>query len=220
MCQSTDDYVIVYQAYNDAIGKYAAKNKKFEGAPGWLPRRMTWFKTDFLWMMYRCNYARSANQTTVLAIKVRTADFWRLLSICVPSSYAQSAAASQAEYKRELAGSDVRLQWDPAHSPGGAKLRRRAIQIGMRNDHAVQWASGSMFVDVIDITEFVIAQRDATHEQLMLPRERVLTPSDPAIIARLRISADFDAVKARKANRDDNDNDDGDDDDGSGRESD
>lgn len=51
LCQSKkDEYVIVYQAYNDEIGRYAAKNKKFEGCPKWQARRMTWFKTDFLWM--------------------------------------------------------------------------------------------------------------------------------------------------------------------------
>jgi hypothetical protein len=74
--------------------------------------RMTWFKTDFLWMTYRCNWARSANQTTVLAIKVKIDEFWRLLANAVPSSAAQSHLP-QKEYKAELAKSDCRLQWDP-----------------------------------------------------------------------------------------------------------
>lgn len=98
-----------------------------------------------------------------------------------------------------------------AHSPGGAKIKsRRAIQIGLRNDYAVEWASGKLFIDVIDVTDFVVAQRDQPHETLMLPRERILTPSDSKIIERLRISADFDGAAARR--REAADGDDGDDD--------
>jgi hypothetical protein len=28
----------------------------------------------------------------------------------------------------------VRLQWDPDHHPNGSPLKRRAIQLGLRND--------------------------------------------------------------------------------------
>ena len=36
--EDDEDYVVVYQAYNDDIGRYAAQNNKFAGAPGWQVR--------------------------------------------------------------------------------------------------------------------------------------------------------------------------------------
>lgn len=130
----------------------------------------------------------------------------------------QSHLASKAEYEEQLKHSDVRLQWDPAHAPNGAKHRaRRAIQIGMRNAFAIAWASGSLFVDIVDVTAFVVAQRDAPLDKLLVPRERVLTPSDAGIVERLRISADFDgraaattAAAGRRGNDDENDDDEND----------
>lgn len=40
-------------AMRDSIGAFAAKHNRFIGAPGYISR-MTWIKTNFLWMMYRC----------------------------------------------------------------------------------------------------------------------------------------------------------------------
>lgn len=51
--QFDDDAIVVYQAYNRQIGAYAVKHKKFLGCPAFSPNRMTWIKTNFLWMMYR-----------------------------------------------------------------------------------------------------------------------------------------------------------------------
>lgn len=53
IAQYTDDAVLVYQAFRKDIGTYAAAQGHFEGAPGFLPDRMTWIKPNFLWMMYR-----------------------------------------------------------------------------------------------------------------------------------------------------------------------
>lgn len=40
----------------------------------------------------------------------------------------------QLQKSEGLAQCDVRLQWDPDHSPVGDNLTRRAIQLGLKND--------------------------------------------------------------------------------------
>ncbi len=44
--------IIVYQAYNEKIAKYAIENQKI-GGEYFSKNRMTWIKPNFLWMMYR-----------------------------------------------------------------------------------------------------------------------------------------------------------------------
>ena len=48
--------VVVYQAFNARIAAWAVEHQRF-GGPDWSPTRMTWIKTNFLWMMYRCGWA-------------------------------------------------------------------------------------------------------------------------------------------------------------------
>lgn len=40
----------------------------------------------------------------------------------------------QLQKSEGLAQCEVRLQWDPDHSPDGGNLTRRAIQLGLKND--------------------------------------------------------------------------------------
>jgi hypothetical protein len=44
----------VYQAFKPAIGRYAVAHQRFTGCPDYSVTRMTWIKTNFLWMMFRC----------------------------------------------------------------------------------------------------------------------------------------------------------------------
>jgi hypothetical protein len=45
-------------------------------------RRMTWIKTNFFWMMYRCDYGRKdANQSNILAVTIKRAAFEELLAL-------------------------------------------------------------------------------------------------------------------------------------------
>jgi hypothetical protein len=85
----------------------------------------------------------------------------------------------------------VRLQWDPDHHPSGAKLERRAVQLGLRG--AVLEAFGRReLVEVIDLSEFVAEQRSLLSSggvtALHTPRERAYRPADPAVVARLRFA--------------------------------
>jgi hypothetical protein len=50
LAQFDDDSIVVYQAYNETIAAYAVQHQKFEGCPAFNTTRMTWVKTNFLWM--------------------------------------------------------------------------------------------------------------------------------------------------------------------------
>ena len=42
--------------------------------------RMSWIKTNFLWMMYRCGWASKKNQERVLAVTISRAGFEQILA--------------------------------------------------------------------------------------------------------------------------------------------
>ena len=56
--------VVVYQAFNPAIADAIVGAQRHLGAvdAGFLPERMTWIKTSFLWMMHRSQWAGKKNQ--------------------------------------------------------------------------------------------------------------------------------------------------------------
>jgi hypothetical protein len=79
---------------------------------------MTWIKTNFLWMMYRCGWAtKDRNQAAVLAIWLKRSAFERILSMAVTSSASGQVAEEWkkqvAKQKSQKATPVVRLQWDP-----------------------------------------------------------------------------------------------------------
>ncbi len=179
LAQFDEKTIVVYQAYNPAIGQFAAQNGYF--GDGWSASRMSWIKPNFLWMMFRCGWAMKENQETVLALTLRRTDWKTILAQAVPSSFDAARFASEAEWKKALARSDVRLQWDPDHGPTGGKLNRRAVQLGLRGD-VLQSYSREWLVNVEDITPKVRAEHAHVlarrWDELQTPRERVypITP--------------------------------------------
>jgi hypothetical protein len=163
--------IIVYQAYKPSIGRYAVEHGRFGG--GFSYSRMSWIKTNFLWMMYRSGWGTKTDQEVTLALRLRRAFFDSLMAAAVPSSWDRTAYATEADWQRAVARSDVRLQWDPDHHPSGAKLERRAIQLGLRGA-ALEAFGQQELLEVIDLTEFVAEQRSRLGTGLSLlvtPRE-------------------------------------------------
>lgn len=180
-----DETIVVYQAYSPAIGLFAARNGSFGGDFSY--QRMSWIKPNFLWMMYRSDWGRSSGQEIVLAIRLRRAFFDSLLLQAVPSSFTSELFATPDEWKAAVADSDVRLQWDPDHHPKGAKLERRAIQLGLRGATLEAYGKREI-VEIVDVSDFVAAQgehviHDRLHE-LVTPLERPYRP-DEAIAAKV-----------------------------------
>lgn len=184
-----DAHVVVYQAYKPSIATYAARHQAFGGSE-YSFNRMSWIKPNFLWMMYRSGWATKPGQEAILAIRIARSHFARILAGAVPSSFKPGQYPTHAEWQQALGTSDVRLQWDPDHDPYGAKLERRAIQLGLRGEVLRQFAT-DWIVDIEDITPFVVEQRQYVEkrelDKLTVPVERVYPVTDPALAAQLRM---------------------------------
>ena len=189
LAQYDDNTVIVYQAYRPAIGRYAAEHGAFGGDFSYA--RMSWVKPNFLWMMYRSGWGTKPDQEITLALRLRRSYFDALLAQAVPSSWDRELYPTRDEWSRAIARSDVRLQWDPDHHPSGAKLERRAIQLGLRGEVLEAYGRREL-LEVIDLTGFVAEQRSRLEaggvEALLIPRERVYVPTDTAVAVRLGLA--------------------------------
>lgn len=189
LAQFDDETVVVYQAYRPAIADFAVTHGYF-GGPFRLDR-MSWVKPNFLWMMYRCGWATKEGQETVLAVRLRRTAFDLLLREAVPSSFVRDVYGTEEAWKDAVAASSVRLQWDPDHDPRGAKLERRAIQLGLRGEPLACYAR-EWLVAIEDVTPFVREQYALVladrYEELLTPREDVYPVADAAVAARLGLS--------------------------------
>jgi hypothetical protein len=169
-----DDYsIVVYQAYRLSIGHFAARSGYFGGEFSFT--RMSWIKPGFLWMQHRSGWSHKEGQEVTLAVRIQRTGFDEILRLAVPSNYQRHMYASQAEWKKAVEQSSVRLQWDPDHDPSGRPLERRAIQLGLRGEILARYAR-EWIVEIEDITDFVAEQRKYAHgdyAELVVPRERV-----------------------------------------------
>jgi hypothetical protein len=188
LAQFDDKSVIVYQAYREAIGRYAIEHGKFGGDFSF--SRMSWIKPNFLWMMYRSGWGTKEHQEVTLGLRIRRVFFDSILAAAVPSSWDREQFATEAEWSQAVSRSSVRLQWDPDHNPSGAKLERRAIQLGLRGEILEAFGTREL-IEVIDLSEFVAEQRSTLSTNgtsaLLTPRERVYRPADPSVAMQLRL---------------------------------
>jgi hypothetical protein len=178
--------IIVYQAYRPAIARYAVEHGHFGGDFSY--SRMSWVKPNFLWMMFRSGWGTKPDQEATLGLRLRREFFDSLLAQAVKSSWDPERFATREEWEQAVSRSAVRLQWDPDHDPSGAKVERRAIQLGLRGDVLEAFGRREL-VEVIDLTDFVAEQRTVLTTQgisaLMTPMERVYSPANLQISARL-----------------------------------
>ena len=182
--------IVVYQAYCPAIGEFAIRHNYF-GGDGFKYSRMSWIKPNFLWMMYRCGWGTKEGQETVLGVRMKRIFFDSLLAQAVASSFHASNFATQKQWQTAMAQSDVRLQWDPDHSPAGGKLARRAIQLGLKGPTLAAYGCQEI-LEIIDMTAFVAEQRQSLSESgragLVTPKERVYRPASHEICHKLGLA--------------------------------
>lgn len=184
MAQYDDRGIIVYQAYRPAIGRFATRHGYFGGE--FKLSRMSWIKPNFLWMMYRCGWGAKTDQEVVLAITLKRAAFDEILAQAVYSSFGGSGCSSHAEWQRQIANSEVRLQWDPDHDPYGNKLQRRAIQLGLSGEVLLAYAR-EWILNIEDVSSLAADGRALLAEgrlnELAVPSEDVY-PVDAGRVAR------------------------------------
>ena len=182
------DSIVVYQAYKPSIAKAIVKSQNFHSEEcaksGYSMTRMSWIKTNFLWMMYRSGWATKKDQELILAIRLKRTGFDDILAKSVNASAHSAPNFDHQQWKDDLAASDVRLQWDPDHDPDGQKVKngRRAIQLGIRNE-MLKKLSNDYILSISDITDFVheqFANLDSSRP-LMLPVEKIYLPDDANI---------------------------------------
>ncbi len=189
LAQYDDESVVVYQAYRPAIGCFAAENQYF-GGPFSLTR-MSWIKPNFLWMMYRSGWASKPGQEVVLAIRLHRWAFDAVLARAVHSSFKPEVYASRETWQEAVTASSVRLQWDPDHAPNGAKVARRAIQLGLRGETLRSYAR-DWLIEIEDISQFVREQSERAQagylDALVTPDENVYPVGDAQVAAHLQLS--------------------------------
>lgn len=175
IAQVCGDEIVVYQAYNTWIAKYAVEHQQ-PGGSNFSYNRMSWIKPNFLWMMFRCGWASKENQERVLALWLRKADFEVILSQAVHSSFQANDYSDRDVWKKDLEQKEVRLQWDPDHDPHGNKIGRRAIQLGLKGD-VLEAFGRKMITRIEDVTDFVTEQKvwvdNKQLHQLQIPVEDV-----------------------------------------------
>jgi hypothetical protein len=188
LAQYDDQFVVVYQAYRPAIGHFAATHGYFGGE--FKLDRMSWIKSNFLWMMYRSGWGTKQGQEVVLAIWIQRQAFDEILKAAVNSSFVPELYSCKSEWEKALKYSQVRLQWDPDHHPSGAKLERRAIQLGLRGKFLAAYAQ-DWIVNIEDIYDFVCQQRQnfkSSCVELIIPQETVYPVSVVEVAQKLGLS--------------------------------
>ncbi|MFI9246277.1 DUF4291 domain-containing protein [Streptomyces sp. NPDC053086] len=184
----TDATVTVYQAYRPGIGGPAARSGRFPSA--WKRERMTWIKPSFLWMMYRCGWGTKEGQETVLAIDITREGFeWALRHACL-SHYVPALHPDQAAWKRELARSPARVQWDPERDLHHSPLPYRSLQLGLAGEAAARYAD-EWIVGIEDVTPLateihaLVRAGEGERAGGLLPEERPYPVADE-VLAHLR----------------------------------
>lgn len=177
-----DEKVRVYQAYNSIIAEEAVRLGTF--GKHFKLERMTWIKPSFLWMMYRCGWAEKENQEHVLAVDIKRESFDYMLENAVLSNYHHEMGISQEEWKRQIAKSEIRCQWDPERDTHGNSLPYRSVQIGIRGGCVQRYVS-EWILGVEDITDQVKAIKSKldAHDDISvyLPREKVYPMTEAAV---------------------------------------
>ena len=189
LAQFDKDSIVVYQAYNSSIGKFAAQHNYFGGE--FLFGRMSWIKPSFLWMMYRSGWGTKDNQEAILAIWIKRSAFDNILANTVPSSYIPDLYPSREEWQQAVKHSDVRLQWDPDYDPCQKPIERKAIQLGMRGKILARYAKDDI-LHIEEISEFVHQQYPnrlvRNQENLLIPSQSVYPIDDSTTIKKIGLS--------------------------------
>jgi hypothetical protein len=161
-----DQSIVVYQAYSPAIAVPAVAAQRL--VPPFKMERMTWIKPSFLWMMYRCGYARKEGQEHVLAVRITREGFDWAVAHAVESNISGKPS--------------VRVQWDPERGLNHEALAHRSIQIGLTREASDRYVN-EWTVSITDVTPLArqihekVRARDMDGARALLPVERPYEPS-------------------------------------------
>ena len=176
----TEQFIRVYQAYNNVIADSAIKSSRFVSPPFKL-ERATWIKPSFLWMMYRSGWATKENQERILAIDMTHEGFKWALENTVLSHFDPDIYKTYEDWQKTKENAPVVIQWDPERDIYLNKLDYRTIQIGL-TPPAAKLYIGNWTLKITDITDTVKTIKQLVDENKMeeantlLPLERLYSP--------------------------------------------
>ncbi len=189
LAQYNENFIIVYQAYGQSIGSFALEHEYFGG--DFKLDRMSWIKTNFLWMMHRSRWGTKPSQQIVLAVRLKLDFFNSVLKQAVPSSFDPDLYEDNNAWRTALSNSQVRVQWDPDYDPSDVKLFRRAIQLGLKGEILKEYAKDAI-IEIIDMSDFINTEKKKLKSkkisELLIPKEVVYMPNDEEIIKNLKLS--------------------------------
>jgi hypothetical protein len=139
-------------------------------------------------MMERSNWGQKPGQEHILAVRITRQGWEDALSHAVLTTFEQGVYHDYDDWRRQLDGAIVHVQWDPERTLRGASLPYRSIQVGLSR-HIIQRYVAEWTVEIRDITPLVrklstlIQSGDADKARNLLPAERVYPVPDA--IARL-----------------------------------
>ena len=177
IAQFDEESIIVYQAFNETIARYAVENGRF-GGPAYDDDRITHIKPSFLWMMHYSGWAKKENQENVLAIRLQRSCFDELLC--------RSALITS---EKEKNAAEVQLSWQNYYDLAGTKTDRFAAKIGLLGE-AKRVFNEECIQEIQDVTAFVREQQafllSDKAGKVRVPKERVYTPDDLDILNRIK----------------------------------
>ena len=89
--------MFVYQAYCNNIANWVLEHQTFEG-PNFNPKRMTWIKPSFVWVLYRSGYGKEHNHQRILKVKISHVAFASILKKCARKKSWKSTVGSCERY--------------------------------------------------------------------------------------------------------------------------
>lgn len=119
----------IYQAFSAPIADAALRAQRF--VPPFKRTRMTWIKPSFAWMMYRSGWGEKIGQERILGIELSREGFeWALGNSCL-TQFDAGIHGNSDSWKKDLADSPVRIQWDPERNVNFEPLKFSTIQFGL-----------------------------------------------------------------------------------------
>ena len=143
--------IYIYQAFKPKIVKTAVTLGKF--GKGFGLDRITWIKPSFAWMLRRSNYATKHRMESIARIKITHEAWLHILGQSVETHFNSNLHETENEWQTALNQSDVIHQWDPERALNGERLRRQAIQIGIRGAVIRKYAQ-NYIIDIQEVTSF------------------------------------------------------------------
>ncbi|MGR6545082.1 DUF4291 family protein [Paenibacillus tundrae] len=128
----SEQHVTVYQAFGHEIANELLLHGKFGSS--FSLSRVSWIKTSLLWMMYRSDWATKRDQERIFSIQITKEGFDDILSQAVLTKFRPKIHGTKKEWEQKLKISNVLCQMDPDRDIYGYELKRKAVQLGLKNE--------------------------------------------------------------------------------------